>query len=423
MLVTEIEQGVYTTDLPLIGICKVLSQFDRRILEDTRKLDIIRRSLSEQKIINANPVLLQDHLASILRVPMTEAGQVYLELGTIHEDFIAVLMMKLMEGYHFLPDMARKTKNRKSLIDGIIRGENLDSGAVLSTEEIYDTFVHSKIDVGNGLIPISETEPCVEEDTYVAGDEDDMDAVQSIEELFALAEQGDADAQFAIGMFYLQDKENTTDEEAIEGCNQALIWFRKAAEQGQKQAQHEMGLYYLLGVAVEEDAVQAVSWFRKAAEQGEALAQFELGRYYYNGDGVIKNVRQAYQWFRQAAEQGIAEAQFLIGTARLTGEGAQKGFEDALDWYTKAAEQELPVGLFGLGVCCYLAERKRSYQEDQTEAIQLIQSAIELGCNTADYALKKSMRRGKIVSAAYLEAGLKFEASEICQRKGGYSVW
>lgn len=106
-----------------------------------------------------------------------------------------------------------------------------------------------------------------------------------------------------------------------------------------------------------------------------------------------------------------------MGTARLTGEGVQKDFEDALDWYTKAAEQEMPSALFGLGVCNYLIERKRSYQEDQTEAIKLIQCAIEHGCDVADYALKKSMKRGKIVSAVYLEAGLRLEASDICQRK------
>lgn len=419
MLVTEIEQGVYTTDLPLIGICKVLSQFDQRILEDARKLDIIRRSLASQKIIGEKPVLLQNHFANILSVPMTEAGQVYLELGTMQENFIAALMMKLMEGYHFLPDMARKAKNRRSLIDTVIQEEGLDADAALSTQELYDDFVRSKVDVGNGLLSITSGEPYVAEDTDTSIDdgEEDAEGVQDIEQLFALAEQGDADAQFVVGRHYLQDTENATDEEAMESCNQALIWFRKAAEQGQKQAQHEMGLYYLLGVVVEKDATQAVSWFRKAAEQGAALAQFELGRCYYNGDGVKKSIQEAYYWFRQAAQQGHAEAQFLMGTARLTGAGAQKDFEDAIDWYTKAAEQELPAGSFGLGVCCYLAERKRSYQEDQTEAIQLIQLAIEQGCDAADYALKKSIKRGKIVSDVYLEAGLKLIATDICQRK------
>lgn len=418
MLVTEIEQGVYTTALPLSGICKVLSQFDRRILEDTRKLDIIRRSLIKQKIISEKPVLLRDHFTSILSVPMTDAGQVYLELGTIRENFIAELMMKLMENYHFLPDMARKTRNQQSLIDSIIQEENLDADAALSTQELYDDFVCSKVEVGNGLISVVSGEnSTAEDDDTPIEDYEDTDGVQDMGQLFVLAEQGDADAQFAVGLFYLQDKENATDEEAIESCDQALIWFRKAAEQGQKQAQHEMGLFYLLGVIVEEDAIQAVGWFRKAATQGVALSQFELGRCYYNGDGVKKSLREAYYWFHQAAQQGHARAQFLMGTARLTGEGVQKDFEDALDWYTKAAEQEMPSALFGLGVCNYLIERKRSYQEDQTEAIKLIQCAIEHGCDVADYALKKSMKRGKIVSAVYLEAGLRLEASDICQRK------
>ena len=52
MLTTEINQGVYSFDAPIFSICKIISQFDKRILEDSRKLDIIRRSMVSQNIIN-----------------------------------------------------------------------------------------------------------------------------------------------------------------------------------------------------------------------------------------------------------------------------------------------------------------------------------------------------------------------------------
>lgn len=45
MLTTEIGQGVYDTYSPLNAICKIMSQYDNRILNDDRKLDILKRGL------------------------------------------------------------------------------------------------------------------------------------------------------------------------------------------------------------------------------------------------------------------------------------------------------------------------------------------------------------------------------------------
>ena len=151
MLITEIEQGVYTDGLPIANICKILSQFDKRILEEPRKLDIIRRALAKQNILRDEPIALADYFDDILSVPMEDAGQVYMELGTMRGSFIAPLTMKVMESYHFLPDLARKMKSRQSLIEKVIRDEGLDENIALSIAEIYDDFVNSKADVQSGL--------------------------------------------------------------------------------------------------------------------------------------------------------------------------------------------------------------------------------------------------------------------------------
>jgi len=47
------------------------------------------------------------------------------------------------------------------------------------------------------------------------------------------------------------------------------------------------------GDGVAKDAEQAVSWYRRAAEAGHADAQFNLGVCYSNGDGVAKDAEQA----------------------------------------------------------------------------------------------------------------------------------
>ena len=154
MLTTEIEQGVYSGFRPVIAICMVMSQFDNRMYEDTRKLDIIKRSLHTQQILTDDAYLITDYLMDILEMPVDEMGAVYLELSTIRQDFMAAILLEAAESYHFLPDMARKMKNKKALIDNIMMQEGLDATVSLSTNEIYDSFISSKIDVKNDLVSI-----------------------------------------------------------------------------------------------------------------------------------------------------------------------------------------------------------------------------------------------------------------------------
>jgi hypothetical protein len=55
---------------------------------------------------------------------------------------------------------------------------------------------------------------------------------------------------------------------------------------------------------VKQDYEQAVFWFRKAAEQENEWGLYHLGECYYYGDGVKKDLKQAKYWLRKAVEQG-----------------------------------------------------------------------------------------------------------------------
>ena len=57
----------------------------------------------------------------------------------------------------------------------------------------------------------------------------------------------------------------------------------QAAEQGDADAQYNLGVMYANGRGVRQDDAQAVQWYRKAAEQGDAEAQFNLGVMYADG--------------------------------------------------------------------------------------------------------------------------------------------
>ena len=87
---------------------------------------------------------------------------------------------------------------------------------------------------------------------------------------------------------------------------QAVAWYRKAADQGDADAQFSLGVMYENGRGVPRDYVKAVAWYRKAADQGDADAQFSLGVKYADGQGVPQDRVQAYKWFNLAASRFAA---------------------------------------------------------------------------------------------------------------------
>jgi len=54
-------------------------------------------------------------------------------------------------------------------------------------------------------------------------------------------------------------------------------WTPLAAKQGDAEAQFNLGVMYHNGHGVSQDDKTAAKWFRLAAEQGDAAAQFNLG--------------------------------------------------------------------------------------------------------------------------------------------------
>ncbi len=105
------------------------------------------------------------------------------------------------------------------------------------------------------------------------------------------AEQGDAEAQFDLGIGYASGSIGLVDH------TEAAKWLLKAAEQGDENAQFAIGAHFQRGAGVPEDHVLAVQWYRKAAEQGNRTAPFNLGYCYEVGEGVTKDLVEAFAWY------------------------------------------------------------------------------------------------------------------------------
>jgi len=85
---------------------------------------------------------------------------------------------------------------------------------------------------------------------------------------------------------------------------ESLPDLRKLADQGDADAQWQMGVRYHNGEDVPQDDMQAMQWFQRAGEQGNVAAQSALGAYYWAGRGVPEDLSKAYFWSAIALAHG-----------------------------------------------------------------------------------------------------------------------
>ena len=124
----------------------------------------------------------------------------------------------------------------------------------------------------------------------------------------------------------------------------ALQEWRPLAEQGDADAQFNLGLMYRKGAGVPQDYSEAVKLYRLAAEQGVADAQTNLGVRYQNGQGVPQDYTEAAKWYRMAAEQGYATAQSNLGSLYANGKGVPQDYVLAHMWYNLGSANGNEVG-------------------------------------------------------------------------------
>lgn len=203
------------------------------------------------------------------------------------------------------------------------------------------------------------------------------------QELTPLAEQGDDEAQFHLGLLYRDGLGVMPDH------REAEKWLRRAAEQENLNARIALGSLYADPQGLVQDDVLALLWFNFAVSQGsqeaallresllrrmtpvqiveaqrlgreykserdyvtmardlkpralagDAAAQMRLGALYYRGQGVSRDHVEAARLFHLAAEKGDPYAQSNLGYMNELGEGIPQDYSQAAKWYLKSAEQ------------------------------------------------------------------------------------
>ena len=87
-----------------------------------------------------------------------------------------------------------------------------------------------------------------------------------------------------------------------------LAEIKALAEKGDADAQYTLGLVYRTGAGLPRDYQAAAKWYRKAAEQGDTRAQIGLGVMYERGEGVPQDYKESYKWYNIVAAGGDLDA-------------------------------------------------------------------------------------------------------------------
>jgi len=153
-------------------------------------------------------------------------------------------------------------------------------------------------------------------------------------ELIPKGNQGNAVAQFAVGLMY------EIGQSVPQDYAEAMKWFRKAADQGNVDGQIGVGALYFDGHGVSQNYAEAMKWYRKAADQGDSFAQLKVGVMYEKGQSVPQDYAEAVRWYRKAADQGDTRAEFMVGFSYIRGKGVPTDFVQAHMWLSLVAASD-----------------------------------------------------------------------------------
>jgi putative methionine-R-sulfoxide reductase with GAF domain len=101
----------------------------------------------------------------------------------------------------------------------------------------------------------------------------------------------------------------------------------KLALNGQAGAQYALGMRYGTGDGVRQDYHEAMSWFRQAADQGDVRAQAKLAIWYWAGRGAAKDCSKSYYWGLLAQAGGEQSVRQMVMDCASSLSDAQRAAE------------------------------------------------------------------------------------------------
>ena len=199
-------------------------------------------------------------------------------------------------------------------------------------------------------------------DILQAARERDPKAVHDtdIEELL---NKGNAKAQIIMGdRMYNRNKPN-----------QAIGWYKLAAEQGYAEAQYNLGAMYRGGEGVEEDCEEAVKWFVKATVGGSVKAASRINE--MQKHKLINEAKSSTREYKKTANQGNKYNKEIINIIDEEVIRVTVDVYDIIDSFGVTC----PALQHAIKKILFAGERgHKDKNQDLNEALQSISRAIQL---------------------------------------------
>ena len=233
----------------------------------------------------------------------------------------------------------------------------------------------------------------------------DMDK-QTLEDLKEKDAQGDAEAQYQLGMY----SESRRDYRA------AREYYKKAAKKGNHKAETRLGILFHEGYGTNINDEIALYWFKRAAnaKSPDPLGEYYMGLLCETGveampDGkntgkydendlermaesggfaereeILKpDGNEAVKWYQKAAEGGCGEAMERLGELYCHGMYVDKDPGRALELFEKAADMGMKESAY---MAALMLDAGEGCQRDEAKALERLRQAAEMDHRKAQTA-------------------------------------
>jgi TPR repeat protein len=205
-------------------------------------------------------------------------------------------------------------------------------------------------------------------------------AGQSLQEIVNkikdLADKGDKDAQFAMGLFLQQSNQQGS-------LQQALQYYEKASAQDQLQAMNNYGFIVAASTQDQNEAKKGIAKIKEAAGKGLNAARRNMATIYLRGmGGEPQDIKSAKLLLDEAAQAGDSQAEFELAQFHLGAGGTENQDDDkAWDYLNKAANNGNPNALAALGSVLFdgkeFGVKKTKKPADPKKAVELFKKLAD----------------------------------------------
>ena len=188
------------------------------------------------------------------------------------------------------------------------------------------------------------------------------------------------------------------------------LWM-ELANQGDPNSQYALGIMHLKQEAQRSDDATAFRYLVEAAKKQHVASMFNLGVAYWEGRGVVRQPEKALNWWEVAAQRDDASAQYNLGLAYYIGEGRDQSTPKAIYWVKQAAENCHPQAR---SLLTTLQQKSREVQlaEEERQIASARQSAPVASSQANGSSQKPAAGNGSLIHLSLRETSLYAAANE-----------